>query len=455
MSLIRKARCLLHNTRMKTHLEQQLSEELASFIELLTERNMQAGMSAEEARRAALLQVGGVEQVKEQVRESRTGFRFETALNDIRYGARALLKKPAFTLIAVVTLALSMGATTAIFSVVHGVLLKSLPFPEPERLVAVGELTKGGWLSTIPYENYRDWRTEQRAFEDMAARLPAGGIINGAGEPERIFGRFVTASFFSTLRITPQLGRFFTEAEDKAGGERVMVISDALWRRHFGADPAVIATTVQYNAEIWTLIGVMPRGFDFYGRANENNDIFLPLEQTMRGRATSIQLNDPNGRGYPIAITARLKRGVTLRAARTEMQMLARRSAAYFPKTNTGNPIAVRPFLTDYVGSTARALGVIFAGVIFLLLIGCANVANLTLARATSREREIALRLALGASRMRVVRLLVTESLLLALIGGGAGAALAFWAVAVLKRFAPESLLPRISDGVWILSCLG
>ncbi|MFL6584736.1 MAG: ADOP family duplicated permease [Chthoniobacterales bacterium] len=434
------------NLTRKRAVERELADEIGSYLDLATRSKIREGMSPADARRQALREIGGIEQIKEQVRSSRAGFGIETLLGDLRYACRALLKKPGFALTAVVTLALGIGANTAIFTVVHGVLLKSLPFREPEQIVAVGELTKSDWLGTVPYENYRDWRTQQHVFEGMAARLAAGGIINGGREPERIFGRFVSASFFPTLGITPQLGRFFTEAEDEAGGERVMVISDVLWRRHFDADPAVIGKAVQYNAESWVVVGVMPRNFDFYGRENVNNDIFIPLEQAMRGRATSIQQSDSNGRGYPIAITARLKRGVTLRAARAEMQTLARRSAAQFPQTETGNPIEVRPFLADYVGNTAQGLGVISAGVIFLLLIACANVANLTLARATSREREIAVRLALGASRLRVVRLLVTESLLLAFVGSAAGVALAVWAVDVLKTVASQSLLPRISD---------
>ncbi len=446
MRLVNFIASLWRNFAGRRHVERDLADELGSYLELATRAKQRSGIDEARARSEALREFGGIEQVKEEVRASRSGFGLETVLNDARYGVRLLARKPGFTITAIVALALGIGATTAIFTIVRGVLLKSLPYPEPQRLVAVGELTNTGWLATVPYENYRDWRAAQQVFEEMAARLPAGGIINGGGEPERIFGRYVTASFFSTLRIAPQLGRFFTDAEDKRGGERVMVISDPLWRRHFAADPAVIGKPVQYNSESWTVIGVMPRGFDFYGRANDNNDIFIPLEQAMRGRATSIQLNDPNGRGYPIAITARLKRGVAIREARAEMETLARRSAAQFPQTATGNPIEVRPFLADYVGNTAQALAVLSAGVVCLLFIACANVANLTLARATSRQREIAVRLALGASRMRVVRLLVTESLLLALIGGAAGVTLAFWAVDLLKAFAPESLLPRVSD---------
>lgn len=211
-------------------------------------------------------------------------------MNDLRYAFRALLKKPGFTIVAAITIALGIGASTGIFTIVNGVLLKSLPFPEPEHLVAIGEAAKDDALTAVPFRNYLDWRAQQTTFEEMSARLPAGGIVNGSGQPERVFGRFVTASFFATLKVAPQVGRAFDENEDKRGGERVIVISDGLWRRHFGADPAVVGQPVRYNGGNWTLIGVMPRDFDFYGRENDNNDIFIPLGQLDRS-ATAIMMH--------------------------------------------------------------------------------------------------------------------------------------------------------------------
>jgi putative ABC transport system permease protein len=428
---------LIRNLTRRRKVEKDLSDEVGSYVDLATQQKIREGLAERDARRAALVELGGAEQVKERVRETRAGFGFDTFLQDVRYATRSLIKKPGFTVTAIIALALGIGANTAIFSVVRGVLLKSLPFPEADRLVVVGEVSAGGELTTLPYQNYLDWRAEQHVFTDMSARLPVGGILTGEGEPERVFGRFVTASFFSTLRIPPQLGRAFHESEDKPGGERVIVISDRLWRRYFGGDPSVVGKTIQYNCGSWTLIGVMPADFDFYGRTNDNNDFFIPLGQ--------IEQRDSRGRGYPVRTTARLKPGVSERDARAEMQTLAKRSALQYPQADSGNAIDVRSFLDDYVGETANALVVISAGVIFLLLIACANVANLTLARAITRQREIALRLAVGASRFRVIRLLLTESVLLALIGGVAGAALAFWGIDLFKTFAPESL-PRLVD---------
>jgi predicted permease len=436
----------IRNLARRRKVAQDLRDEVTSYVDLSTQRKIKEGLGEREARRAALVELGGVEQVKEHVRAARAGFAFDTFLLDVRYAGRSLLKKPGFTLTAILALALGIGANTAIFTVVRGVLVKSLPFPEAERLVALGEVSPAGPLTAIPYQNYLDWRAEQHVFTEMSARLPAGGILTGEGEPERVFGRFVTASFFPTLQISPQLGRVFGESEDKLGGERVIVISDALWRRHFGGDPGVVGKTIQYNGGSWTLIGVMPGDFDFYGRTNDNNDFFIPLGQ--------LEQKDSRGRGYPVRITARLKPGVSESDARAEMQTLAKRSALQHPQTDSGNPIDVRSFLSDYVGDTANALVVISAGVTFLLLIACANVANLTLARAITREREIALRLAVGASRFRVIRLLVTESVLLAVIGGAVGAALAIWGIDLFKAFAPDSL-PRLADvhvDFWMLS---
>ena len=446
MPLVRRLESLLRNLTRKGAIERDLSDEVSSCVELLTHTKMREGLGEREARRAALMELGGAEQLKQHVREARPGFGIDTLMQDVRYAARSLLKNRAFSLTAVATLMLGIGASAAMFTVVRGVLLKSLPYPDADRLVAVGEVSPSGPLTALPYSNYLDWRAEQTVFTEMSARLPAGGILVAGGQPERVFGRYVSASFFATLGVSPQLGRFFTEAEDRVGGEPVIVVSDELWRRVFGGDPAVLGTSVQYNGSSWTVIGVMPRGFDYYGRENDNNGIFVPLGQ--------IETLTSNGRGYPVRVTARLKDGVSLRDARAEMLTLAKRSALAHPQTDSGNPIDVRSFLDDYVGNTADALLIISAGVVLLLLIACANVANLTLARAIKRQREIALRLAVGASRLRVVRLLLTESVLLAILGGAAGIALAIWGVEAFKAIAPESL-PRLDDvqiDGWVLA---
>ena len=361
-------------------------------------------------------------------------------LSDFRYSVRALIKNPAFSLLAIMTVALGVGANTSIFTAVNGVLLKSFSFPEAERLVVVNCVSKSQSDLWVSYPDYLDWRAEQRVFVDLGARIPAGGIIIGYGEPQRVFGRYVTASFFSTLGIQPQIGRFFSEDEDKVGAPSVMVISDALWRRYFNADPAVIGRAINFNGASWTVVGVLPANFDFYGRSNENNDVFLPLVGTY-GNESFI-----HDRGsHPCQVIARLRARVSEREANIAMKTIAARLAAQYPVSNTGVTVEVRSLLRDFVGEDSKALLVNSAGAVLVLLIACANVANLTLARASTREREIAVRLAVGSSRWRIVRLLMTESLLIASIGGAFGVLLAIWAVEIFKAIGAGVIL-RIDE---------
>ncbi len=364
----------------------------------------------------------------------------ETLFNDIRYAIRGLLKQRAFTAIALVTLALGIGANTTIFSVVDAVLFRSLPYPNADRLVALSQNSRETTDMAVSYPEYLDWRAQQTSFADMSARLPTGGVITGGGgEPERVIGRFVSASFFPTLGVQPFLGRSFTPSEDQPGAERVMVLSYELWQRRFGGSRDAVGKAINYNGEPWTVVGVMPAGFDFYGRTNINNQFFTPLgrlsdQEFMRDRQS-----------HAVRVTARLQPGVTLEQARAQMNTLATRLAAQYPQSNTDLTIITKSFLDDYVGDSRRALLVIFAAVAFMLLIACANVANLMLARATTRSREIALRLALGASRWRIARHLMTESVILSLVGGGLGVLLATWGVNLLLRLNPDGI-ERLDD---------
>ena len=433
--LKRRLRALLR----KSAVERELDEELRYHLEREIERNLADGMNPEEARFAALRSFGGVEQSKEQCREARGVRLLEDVLQDLRYGARTLLKKPGFTVIAVVTLALGIGANTAIFSVVNGVLLKSLPFPDAERLVALSETSKSGRIIAVAYPDYLDWRAQQRGFENLAARMPAGGVLTGDGEPQRVTGRMVTASFFPTLGVRPQAGRFFTEEEDRPGAERVIVLSYGLWQRRYGSDPQVIGRAVQFNGESWTVLGVAPARFDFYGENNLNNEFFIPL-----GRLSDQQFMHDR-KSHTVLVTARLKPGVGLEQARVQMSAIAARLSEQFPESNRGTGIRLRPFLDDYVSDARPALLMLMAAVGVVLLIACANVANLLLARAASRHKEIALRMALGAGRWRIVRQLVTESLLLAVAGGTLGLIVGAWGVGVLINLAPE-VLPRTEN---------
>jgi putative ABC transport system permease protein len=348
--------------------------------------------------------------------------------HDLRHGLRTLVKKPGFTLVAVITLALGIGANTAIFSVVNAVLLRPLPYPNAERLVAVSENSLEAPDISVAYPDYLDWRAQQSMFEEMSARMPTGGVITGANEPERVIGRLVTPSFFSTLGVQPMLGHAFTEAENKPGAPLVIVISHGLWQRQFGGATDVIGRSITYNGEPWTVIGVMPSWFDFYGRTNINNDVFTPL-----GRLNNLEFMQDRS-SHTVRVTARLKPGVSIGQARSELSALSARLATQYPASNTGVGATTRSFLDDYVGDSRQSLRVISAAVAFMLLIACTNVANLMLARVATRRREIALRLALGASRWRIARQLLTESLLLALIGGAFGVLLATWGVNLLLK---------------------
>ena len=377
---------------------------------------------------ASQIKIGKRERQQSASENQKSAMTMEGLVKDFRYGIRTLRKHRGFAAIAVVTLALGIGANTFIFSVVNAVLLRPLPFPNPDRLVALSQNSAEDPDIAISYPDYLDWRAQQSVFEDMAARMPTGGIISGAGDPERVIGRLVTPNFFSTLGVPPMLGRSFTEDENMPGAPAVMVISYGLWQRQFGGAAGAIGKAITYNGEPWTVIGVLPASFDFYGRVNVNNDVFTPLGR-LRDQDFMLDRNL-----HTVRVTARLKPNVSLERAHAELSAITARLASEFPSSNAGLGVTVRSFLDDYIGDFRQTLRIIFAAVAFMLLIACANVANLMLARATSRSREIALRLALGASRWRVTQQLIIESLILAVVGGALGVLLATWGVSLLSK---------------------
>ena len=362
---------------------------------------------------------------------------------DLRYALRLLAKSPGFALIAILTLALGIGANTAIFTVVNAVLLRPLPFQDPSRLVLVVERSKYPTI-TVSYENYLDWRDQSHSFESVEAIYGQNMTLTSKGQPQRLVARFITAAFLPTLGVSTRIGRNFTSEEDRAGGAPVAILSYGLWQRSFGGANDVLGQTVNLDSQPYTVIGIMQSGFKFFQEA----DVFLPFHPWAK------TLPDDRNWHPGIFPVARLKPGVTIAEARAEMVGISKRLEQQYPLYNTGCSSDVILVHDQLVQSSRPALLLLLGAVSFVLLIACVNVANLLLARASARSREIAIRTAMGAGRVRVIRQLLTESVILSLAGGALGLLLGWAALPPLVKISASSLPPDTKVGLdlWVLA---
>ena len=432
-----RLRALLHGRSM----DRELGDEIQFHIELETEKYVRQGFAPDEARRRAVAHFGGVQKVREEHRDVRRIQWLEDAAADARFAARSLRRTPALTLAAVVTLALGIGANVAIFSTVNAVVLRPLPFPAQDRLVVIGENNpeKHWHMQYAAPANILDWRAGVSDFRDVTAYFEGLGntVLTGRGEPQVLQTSVVAGNFFSTLGIRPALGRAFTFEETFASGTHVAVLSSKAWRERFGSDSSVVGKSITLNGGTFQVIGVMPDGFAY---PKEGVDVWRTFEWQPEFR-NSVAFRRAHG---PRAV-ARLKPGVSIAHADAQLQSVVERLKREYPATNKFMGAAMVPLHDFLVGDTRLPLLVLLTSVAFLLLIACANIGNLLLVQASGRQREAALRLALGAGRGRLVRQALTESVVLSVIGGVWGLAVGWAGTRALVRLQPAEML-RVRD---------
>ena len=435
----------LRAVRQRETVIDEIDREMRAHVELQTEANIRAGMSPEEAREKAMRSFGNVNRAVDAAYEVKGGGLLETLVQDIRYGARMLAKHKAFTSVAVITLALGIGANTAIFSVVNELLLRPLPYRDAERIAMLWEVApEGRRQNTTSRANFRAWRSQSTSYEHMAAFSDQRFNLTGDGEPEELSIQLASTDFFKALGVDPILGRTFLPDDEPVGKPPVAVLSYGLWQRRFGGQSSVIGQPITLNGIKFTMIGVMPPNFQFHIKHRSGTgrpaELWTVLPMPSGGSA--------NERGRFLSVVARLKPGVSAEQAAAELRTIATRLSDEVPQYNKNYSAEVLPLREQFFGNVRRPLWLMLGAVAFVLLIACANVANLLLSLATTREKEIAVRAALGARRVRIVRQLLTESLLLALLGSALGLGFAWLGIKALIAISPRDLVSLQTVGL-------
>lgn len=449
MSVLSRVSSFFRNMVRRRRVERDLDDEVRAYLDMLIDEKRESGLAYDEARRAALVEIAGVEQVKEHVREARAGALAEQLWRDVTYAVRVMLKHRGFTAAAVTTLALGIGANTAIFSIVDTIVFRPLPYADPGRLVKVWGTTATAPRADISWPDFVDIQTQNNVFDGIAADDGMGFTVVDNRSRENVLGAMVTAEWLSTLGVRPLVGRTFLREEAELGRDAVVMLTHSYWRRRFASDPNVVGRVLEIDGRPSTIVGVLPPNVLRYG-----SDFLKPL----------VPAEYPTDRGHrDLDVIARLRPHVTVAQAQVELDTIAARLELEYPATNAGRKLTVVPLEKAYVllnQRTTRGLELIFGAVAFVLLIACVNVVNLLLARGVTRARECVVRTALGASRARLMRQLLVENLLLFLAGGVGGVFVARWSIdsllafAVTSGYVPEQMVIAIDGRVFAFSLL-